>query len=63
MLYVYSLSLCGGRDIVGMVSDSLGNLEPSLNVYPDRPAPVIRNKDGGRELASLIWGMPRRHSS
>ncbi|WP_045393535.1 SOS response-associated peptidase [Falsirhodobacter sp. alg1] len=46
------------RDIVGVMSDSLGNLEPSLDVYPDRPAPVIRNTQGGRELASLTWGMP-----
>lgn len=40
------------------MSDSLGNLEPSLDVYPDRPAPVIRNTGSGRELASLTWGMP-----
>ncbi|MBO9454627.1 SOS response-associated peptidase family protein [Paracoccus sp. R12_1] len=46
------------RDIVEVMSDSLGNLEPSLDVYPDRPAPVIRNTQGGRELASLTWGMP-----
>lgn len=36
----------------------IGNLEPSLDVYPDRPAPVIRNFEGERELASLTWGMP-----
>ncbi len=38
--------------------DSAGNLEPSLDVYPDRPAPVVRNTPDGRELATLIWGMP-----
>ncbi|MDH2329034.1 SOS response-associated peptidase family protein [Cereibacter sp. SYSU M97828] len=46
------------RDIVGVMSDSLGNLEPSLDVYPDRPAPVIRNIGPTRELARLTWGMP-----
>lgn len=28
------------RDLVEITHDSLGNLEPSLDVYPDRPAPV-----------------------
>ena len=46
------------RDIAGATSDSLGNLEPSLDVYPDRPAPVVRNTGSGRELARLTWGMP-----
>lgn len=40
------------------MSDSLGNLEPSLDVYPDRLAPVVRNTGSGRELARLTWGMP-----
>ncbi len=38
--------------------DRLGNLQPSLDVYPDRPAPVVRNTAGGREMAMLTWGMP-----
>ena len=46
------------RDIAGATSDSLGNLEHSLDVYPDRPAPVVRNTGSGRELARLTWGMP-----
>jgi putative SOS response-associated peptidase YedK len=27
-------------------------------VFPDYPAPVIRNTDAGRELAMMRWGMP-----
>jgi putative SOS response-associated peptidase YedK len=46
------------RDFVAATHDSLGNLEPLIDVYPDRPAPVVRNRDGSRELASLTWGMP-----
>lgn len=38
--------------------DRLGNLQPSLDVYPDRPAPVVRNTTDGREMAMLTWGMP-----
>ncbi|AXV15214.1 DUF159 family protein [Neorhizobium sp. SOG26] len=38
--------------------DRLGNLQPSLDVYPDRPGPVIRNTAEGREMTMLTWGMP-----
>ena len=38
--------------------DSLGNLEPSFDVYPDRMAPIVRNTPAGRELASVRWGLP-----
>jgi putative SOS response-associated peptidase YedK len=38
--------------------DRLGNLEPSLDVYPDRPGPVVRNTADRWELTSLTWGMP-----
>ena len=46
------------RDMAQVMQDSLGNLEPDLDVYPDRPAPVVRNTAQGRELARLTWGMP-----
>ena len=46
------------RDVARVMEDSLGNLEPSLDIYPDRPAPVVRNTAAGRELARLTWGMP-----
>lgn len=38
--------------------DRIGNLEPSLDIFPDRPAPVVRNTPQGRELTMLTWGMP-----
>jgi putative SOS response-associated peptidase YedK len=37
---------------------SAGNLEPSLDVYPDRMAPIVRNVEGKRELAGGRWGLP-----
>ena len=43
---------------MALTHDSIGNLEPILDAYPDRPAPVVRNTDGGLELAALTWGMP-----
>ncbi len=46
------------RDFVEVDDDDLGNLEPLIEVWPDRPAPVVRNIAGGRKLAALTWGMP-----
>jgi putative SOS response-associated peptidase YedK len=36
----------------------VGNLAPMPSVFPDYPAPVVRNTDTGRELAMMRWGMP-----
>lgn len=38
--------------------DSLGNLEPSLDIYPDYKAPIVRNTPDGREAAMVRWGLP-----
>ena len=47
------------RRLFRVETDTFGNLEPSLDVYPDRPAPVIRKGENGeRELVNLTWGMP-----
>src|SRR5580765_7077603 len=47
------------RQFIGIMEDRVGNLEPSLDLYPDRPAPVVRNDGNGvRELTKLTWGMP-----
>jgi putative SOS response-associated peptidase YedK len=36
----------------------VGNLPPMPGVFPDYPAPVVRNTDHGTELATMRWGMP-----
>lgn len=46
------------RDFASVTHDLLGNLEPSIDVYPDRFAPIVRNNEGRRELAAVRWGMP-----
>lgn len=39
--------------------DLAGNLEPSLDIYPDYVAPIVRNgADGARELVRVRWGLP-----
>src|SRR5205823_7310774 len=41
-----------------VVNRYVGNLAPMTGVFPDYPAPVIRNTDSGTELAMMRWGMP-----
>jgi putative SOS response-associated peptidase YedK len=41
-----------------VVNRYVGNLAPMPGVFPDYPAPVVRNTDTGRELTMMRWGMP-----
>src|SRR5881392_2619929 len=41
-----------------VINRYVGNLPPMPGVYPDYPAPVVRNTKGERELAVMRWGMP-----
>jgi putative SOS response-associated peptidase YedK len=36
----------------------VGNLPSMPGVFPDFPAPVVRNAGTGRELTMMRWGMP-----
>jgi putative SOS response-associated peptidase YedK len=39
--------------------DTTGNLPPLPGIFPDYPAPIVRNApDGVRELTMARWGMP-----
>jgi putative SOS response-associated peptidase YedK len=47
------------RDLARAMRDSTGNLPPLPGIFPDYPAPIVRNAlDGVRELAMVRWGMP-----
>lgn len=43
---------------VDPANDRAGNMPPLPGIYPDYPAPIVRNAGGGRELAMARWGMP-----
>lgn len=43
-----------------LVNRYVGNLAPMPGVFPDYPAPVIRNTDTGRKLSMMRWGI-RHH--
>ncbi|WP_299653649.1 hypothetical protein [uncultured Jannaschia sp.] len=40
------------------MTDNTGNLAPLPAIFPDQPAPVVRQGADGRELAMMRWGMP-----
>ena len=39
-------------------NDRTGNLPSMPGIYPDYPAPIVRNSSAGRELVTARWGMP-----
>ncbi len=41
-----------------MVNRYVGNPAPIPGVFPDYPAPVIRNSGGELEMTMMCWGMP-----
>ncbi len=41
-----------------VVNRYVGNLQPMPGVFPDYPAPVIRNTEAGTEMTLMRWGMP-----
>src|SRR4029079_12191933 len=41
-----------------VINRYVGNLPPMPGVFPDYPAPVIRNDQGEREMVMMRWGMP-----
>jgi type 1 fimbriae regulatory protein FimB/type 1 fimbriae regulatory protein FimE len=47
------------RAIVRAIRDQTGNMPPMPGIFPDYPAPIVRNApDGVRELVMARWGMP-----
>ena len=46
------------RRLFDRIEDHAGNLAPMTGIYPDYAAPIVRNTDGGPELAMGRWGMP-----
>src|SRR6187402_483601 len=46
------------RALFRVVNQYVGNLPPMTGVFPDYPAPVIRNAGTGREMILMRWGMP-----
>src|SRR6185369_6157459 len=46
------------RQLFRVINRYIGNLPPMPGVFPDYPAPVVRNSGTERELVLMRWGMP-----
>jgi putative SOS response-associated peptidase YedK len=46
------------RELSGAMADLTGNMPPLPGIFPDYPAPIVRNTAVGRELVMARWGMP-----
>ncbi|QRM55579.1 SOS response-associated peptidase [Sinorhizobium sp. BG8] len=57
-LYNITTNQLAIREMTRAMVDNLGNLEPSMDIYPDRFAPIVRNTPVGREAAMVRWGLP-----
>ena len=56
-LYSITKGQAAIRAHFNVTKDSDGNLPPRPSIFPDYPAPIVRNADGGRELKRARWGM------
>jgi putative SOS response-associated peptidase YedK len=46
------------RTLFRAVNRYVGNLAPMPGVFPDHPAPAIRNTDTDTEMTLMRWDMP-----
>ena len=57
-LYSMTKSQEAIRALANVLRDKTGNLPPLPGIFPDYPAPIVRNGPDGRELVMARWGMP-----
>ena len=57
-LYSITTNQAAIINLFRVINRYVGNLAPMPGVFPDYPAPVIRNTDAGREMVLRRWGMP-----
>lgn len=57
-LYSMTKSQEAMRSLAKVLRDKTGNLPPLPGIFPDYPAPIVRNRPEGRELVMARWGMP-----
>jgi putative SOS response-associated peptidase YedK len=57
-LYSITTSQAAIIALFRVINRYVGNLPPMPGVFPDYPAPVIRNTDSGTEMVTMRWGMP-----
>jgi putative SOS response-associated peptidase YedK len=50
------------RKLFAALNSRVGNLPSMPGVFPDYPAPIVRNAADGREIAMARWGIPATFS-
>src|SRR5271165_6980719 len=57
-LYSISTNQAATAGLFRRMNRYVGNLAPMPGVFPDYPAPVIRNAGDAEEMVLMRWGMP-----
>ena len=57
-LYSITTNQAAVAALFRVVNRYVGNLAPMPGVFPDYPAPVIRNTNAGSGMTLMRWGMP-----
>ena len=57
-LYSITTNQAAIAGLFRVINQNVGNLPPMPGVFPDYPAPVVRNAGAERELIMMRWGMP-----
>src|SRR5260370_26975215 len=57
-LYSMTKNVDAIRQLFGALNSSVGNLPSMPGIFPDYPAPIVRNAPNGRKVALARWGMP-----
>lgn len=57
-LYSMTKNVDAIRRLFGALNSHVGNLASMPSIFPDYPAPIVRNAADGREIVMARWGMP-----
>jgi len=57
-LYSMTKNVDAIRQLFGALNSRVGNLPSMPGIFPDYPAPIVRNAADGREIVMARWGMP-----
>jgi putative SOS response-associated peptidase YedK len=57
-LYSMTKNVDAIRRLFDALNSRVGNLPSMPGIFPDYPAPIVRNAADGREIALARWGMP-----
>jgi putative SOS response-associated peptidase YedK len=57
-LYSMTKNVDAIRRLFAALNNRVGNLPSMPGIFPDYPAPIVRNAPDGSEIVTARWGMP-----